>query len=76
MRDFILEKDLNRFFPPDDPFLQEVVERAVNLRADPDNSLDVHDLARLALYQPVLYCGTLVEQSVFFLVKCLRCYGN
>ncbi|KAK2882523.1 hypothetical protein FQN49_000249 [Arthroderma sp. PD_2] len=55
-KDFIKENNLNKFFPPNDPFLQTVVDRAVDLDANPDNTLDTKDLTRLALYQPVLYC--------------------
>lgn len=58
MRDYINETNLSRFFPPDNQFLEKVVEKAVELEADPNNTLDVRDLTRLALYQPVLYCGT------------------
>ncbi|PWY74491.1 hypothetical protein BO94DRAFT_499922 [Aspergillus sclerotioniger CBS 115572] len=53
----IKDNKLDNFFKPDDPFLKEVVERAVDLdRTSPSNVLDPKDLAHLALYQPVLYC--------------------
>jgi hypothetical protein len=58
MRDYIDETNLSRFFPPGNQFLEQVVEKAVELDAYPNNNLDVRDLTRLALYQPVLYCGT------------------
>ena len=38
----------------DQPVLSGRYTRVV---AHPDNTLDVRDLAHLALYQPVLYCG-------------------
>lgn len=57
MRNYIEESHLNRFFPPDDDFLERVAERAVQVEEDPDNTLDVRDLCRLALYQPYIYCG-------------------
>ncbi|EFR05211.1 hypothetical protein MGYG_08225 [Nannizzia gypsea CBS 118893] len=55
-KEFIKENKLNEFFPPNDPFLQTVVDKATELEASPDNTLDTKDLARLALYQPVMYC--------------------
>ncbi|KAJ5430658.1 hypothetical protein N7491_007674 [Penicillium cf. griseofulvum] len=57
-------KKLDSFFPPGDPFLQKVVKNSVRLKRDPDNTASPHDLARLALYQPVLYCddsGSMTE---------------
>ncbi|EZF30500.1 hypothetical protein H101_05867 [Trichophyton interdigitale H6] len=55
-REFIEKNDLNKFFPQDDPFLQTVVDKATELEANPDNTLNTKDLTRLALYQPVMYC--------------------
>ncbi|KAI1118532.1 hypothetical protein F5Y14DRAFT_217781 [Nemania sp. NC0429] len=56
MRDYIDKTNLGRFFPPGSDFLEKVVTKAVYLDSSPNNTLDVHDLTRLALYQPVLYC--------------------
>ncbi|KAB8254988.1 hypothetical protein BDV32DRAFT_131471 [Aspergillus pseudonomiae] len=56
MNKIIEDKGLNRFFPKDNPFLEKVVDRAVNLNRDPTNTLDPNDLTHLALYQPILYC--------------------
>ena len=54
----IKENNLGNFFREDDPFLENVVERAVNLdRTNPSNVLEPKDLIHLALYQPILYCG-------------------
>ncbi|KAK5630436.1 hypothetical protein RRF57_006151 [Xylaria bambusicola] len=52
---------LERFFPPGDPYVQQVAEKAAELKNDPNNLLNspaqIDALAKLALYQPVLYCG-------------------
>ncbi|KAL2857466.1 hypothetical protein BJX68DRAFT_263032 [Aspergillus pseudodeflectus] len=57
MHGIIKETNLGRFFPDDNPFLEKLVDRAVDLEQnDPTNSLPTTDLCRLALYQPVLYC--------------------
>ncbi|KAK6499518.1 hypothetical protein TWF506_004148 [Arthrobotrys conoides] len=53
--DYITKTGLNRFFPPDDPFLKTVVRKALYLEQDPENVLDVKDLTKLSLYQTVLY---------------------
>ncbi|KAI0408338.1 hypothetical protein F4802DRAFT_604987 [Xylaria palmicola] len=51
---------LDRFFPPGDPYLQQVADKAFQLKNDPNNNLkdprQVDGLAKLALYQPILYC--------------------
>ncbi|KAI0599009.1 ankyrin repeat protein [Biscogniauxia sp. FL1348] len=51
---------LERFFPPGDPYIQQVAEKAAGLKDDPGNLLNtprqINFLATLALYQPVLYC--------------------
>lgn len=53
---------LDRFFPPGDPYLQQVADKAFALKNDPKNLLNtprqIDHLAKLALYQPILYCGT------------------
>ncbi|KAK6538241.1 hypothetical protein TWF694_011120 [Orbilia ellipsospora] len=53
--DYIKKTKLDRFFPPDNPFLKTVVRKALYLEQDPDNTLDVKDLTKLSLYQTVLY---------------------
>ncbi|KAI1827258.1 hypothetical protein F4861DRAFT_529321 [Xylaria intraflava] len=51
---------LERFFPAGDPYIQQVAEKAFKLKNDPSNLLNspaqVDGLAKLALYQPILYC--------------------
>ncbi|TQW02492.1 ankyrin repeat protein [Cordyceps javanica] len=56
IRDFISEKRLEYFFPRYSAFLDNVVNGAVRLDRDPNNLLNTKDLARLALYKPILYC--------------------
>lgn len=52
---------LERFFPPGDPYVQQVADKAAELKNDPNNLLNtpaqLDALAKLALYQPILYCG-------------------
>ncbi|GKZ61332.1 hypothetical protein AnigIFM49718_008042 [Aspergillus niger] len=57
MGDIVKEHNLEKFFPRDSPFIETVVEKAVDLNRAPGNLVDVKDLAHLAFYQPVLYCG-------------------
>ncbi|KAJ4347795.1 uncharacterized protein N0V89_009165 [Didymosphaeria variabile] len=66
----VKEKGLDKFFPPNDPFIKEVAENAAKLKDDPNNLLkqpnQIQDLSNLALYQPVLYCddsGSMQEGS-------------
>ncbi|KAI0444393.1 hypothetical protein F4803DRAFT_549198 [Xylaria telfairii] len=51
---------LEKFFPPGDPYVQQVAEKAAGLKDDPNNLLNspaqIDALAKLALYQPILYC--------------------
>ncbi|KAI1743222.1 hypothetical protein F4680DRAFT_409544 [Xylaria scruposa] len=51
---------LDNFFPPGDPYVQQVAEKAAELKDDPSNLLNspaqIDALAKLALYQPILYC--------------------
>lgn len=55
--------DLGSFYPPGDPYLAELSTKAAALRLDKNKSLtlnreeDVVDLAKLALYDTVIYCG-------------------
>ncbi|KAK6523361.1 hypothetical protein TWF281_001341 [Arthrobotrys megalospora] len=53
--EYITKTKLDRFFPPDSPFLKTVVRKALYLEQDPDNTLDVKDLTKLSLYQTILY---------------------
>lgn len=52
---------LEKFFPPGDPYVDQVAEKAAQLKDDPKNLLNspaqIDALAKLALYQPILYCG-------------------
>lgn len=58
---YVTDSGLGQFFGSNPRFLQEVPEKATRLRKDPNNNLtredQIRDLTRLALYQPVLYCG-------------------
>ncbi|KAF3103810.1 hypothetical protein TWF706_004844 [Orbilia oligospora] len=56
VKKFVEDSKLGRFFPPKSTFIKNVVDKAVSLGRDPSNSLDTKDLARMALYQPVIYC--------------------
>ncbi|KAI0483520.1 hypothetical protein F4859DRAFT_401396 [Xylaria cf. heliscus] len=51
---------LGRFFPPGDPYIQQVADKAFELKNDPSNLLNeprqIDHLAKLALYQPIIYC--------------------
>ncbi|KAI1160393.1 hypothetical protein F5B18DRAFT_632744 [Nemania serpens] len=51
---------LEKFFPPGDPYVQQVADKAAGLKNDPKNLLNspaqIDALAKLALYQPILYC--------------------
>ena len=53
--------NLEKFFPRDSPFIETVVEKAVDLDRAPGNLVNVKDLAHLAFYQPVLYCGKFIS---------------
>ncbi|EHK16896.1 uncharacterized protein TRIVIDRAFT_227738 [Trichoderma virens Gv29-8] len=55
MHNYIKKAHLDQFFK-DDTFLEHVITKAVDLEADPKTTVNVQDLTRLALYQPVLYC--------------------
>ncbi|OJJ36257.1 hypothetical protein ASPWEDRAFT_538408 [Aspergillus wentii DTO 134E9] len=65
---FLHQKQLSRFFCTDGSFVKTVIEHAVALDSDPENTLDVKDLMRLALYQTVLYCesSSQMQQSKHF----------
>ncbi|KAI1196994.1 hypothetical protein F5X97DRAFT_324918 [Nemania serpens] len=51
---------LGRFYPPGDPYPQQVADKAFEIKNDPNNPLNeprqVDAMAKMALYQPVLYC--------------------
>ncbi|KAI0466686.1 hypothetical protein F4859DRAFT_296887 [Xylaria cf. heliscus] len=51
---------LETFFPPGNPYVDQVAEKAAELKDDPGNPLNspaqIDALAKLALYQPILYC--------------------
>ncbi|KAL6696319.1 ankyrin repeat-containing domain protein [Trichoderma pleuroticola] len=55
MHNYIKDAHLDQFFK-DDKFLNHVITKAVDMEADPKTTVNVRDLTRLALYQPVLYC--------------------
>lgn len=63
IEDFVTHQnpELSAFFAPGNDFFQKVAEKAVELKDDPNNHLktpdQIKDLTRLALYQPILYCG-------------------
>ncbi|KAK6543445.1 hypothetical protein TWF694_000192 [Orbilia ellipsospora] len=56
MKDFVKDSNLREFFPEKDPFIDSVINKAAMLGRNPENSTDPKDLAKLALYQPVIYC--------------------
>ncbi|KAF3220279.1 hypothetical protein TWF679_009658 [Orbilia oligospora] len=53
---FVEDSKLGRLFPPQSTYIKNVVDKAVSLGRDPSNPLDTKDLARIALYQLVIYC--------------------
>ncbi|KAL6788189.1 ankyrin repeat-containing domain protein [Trichoderma sp. SZMC 28012] len=55
MNNYIKDAHLDQFFK-DGKFLNHVITKAVDMEADPKTKVNVRDLTRLALYQPVLYC--------------------
>lgn len=56
-----LRGGLDKFFSPDDPYVKDIAKKAAQLKDDPNNLLNsptqIDGLAKLALYQPILYCG-------------------
>ncbi|KAI1377222.1 hypothetical protein F4677DRAFT_444446 [Hypoxylon crocopeplum] len=60
LENMVARGGLEKFFPPGDPYVKDVAKRAAELLNDPDNLLNspaqIDMLAKLALYQPVLYC--------------------
>jgi hypothetical protein len=57
---FVSDTGLKKFFPRDDPFLQNLAEKAARLKDDPTTDLgkpeNIKRLTTLSLYQPVIYC--------------------
>ncbi|KAI0409924.1 hypothetical protein F4802DRAFT_542637 [Xylaria palmicola] len=60
LNNMISRGGLEKLFPPGDPYVQQVADKAAELTNDPKNLLNspaqIDALAKLALYQPVLYC--------------------
>ncbi|KAL7795415.1 hypothetical protein V8C37DRAFT_408783 [Trichoderma ceciliae] len=65
MTKYIDETGLSDFFPEGNDFLQIVAGKAAELKKDPNNKLkkseDVENCTKLALYQPVFFCGDQIE---------------
>lgn len=61
MMKFISETGLGFFFEEGDQFLEDVAKKAAELEGKVDEVLnskeDIQDVTKLALYQPVFYCG-------------------
>ena len=63
IKTFVHEYKLHKFFPTaDDPLLETLVSKAVDLQNDDTSvlgqSTNTENLVKFALYQPVVYCGT------------------
>ncbi|KAI1177290.1 hypothetical protein F4777DRAFT_542471 [Nemania sp. FL0916] len=60
LNNMVARGGLEKFFPPNDPYVQQVADKAAELKNDPNNLLNspaqIDALAKLALYQPILYC--------------------
>jgi hypothetical protein len=70
MNRYIKKAHLDQFFRKEkEGFLDEVIKKAVELEADPKSSAHPSDLIRLALFQPVLYCGMSTLQLLSRLKK-------
>lgn len=55
---YIKKAHLDQFFRKEQgDFLDRVVKKAVELKDNPKSNAHPSDLIRLALFQPVLYCG-------------------
>lgn len=61
MMQFIGDTGLDHFFQEGDDILKTIASKAVELQGKEDNLLkkdkDIEDITKLALYQPVFYCG-------------------
>ena len=61
MSKYIKKAHLDHFFKKGkEDFLDKVIKKAVDLEAKPKKTVRTTDLISLALFQPVLYCGTLI----------------
>jgi hypothetical protein len=73
INEFLKETQMNDFFAEDDDFLDQVAKKAIKLKTDPSTTLkrpeDIKNLTRLALYQPVLYCGKLKNIQILHTLK-------
>ncbi|KAJ5710930.1 hypothetical protein N7488_005086 [Penicillium malachiteum] len=66
LMELIIQNRLDRFFPADNHFLEQLVKRAMNLhKINPSNMLDPKDLSLLALHQFVIYCGNVTLCTIF-----------
>lgn len=73
----VQESGLGKLYPPDDEYLNKVAARAAELRDDPNNPLNkpeqIGTLTRLALYQPILYCGNPNHYRSHYAIKTNKC---
>ena len=60
LNDEVQQRNFEKFFSPNDPFLVNLAENANTLRNDPTTDLgkseNIKRLTRLSLYHPVIYC--------------------
>jgi hypothetical protein len=58
--DFLVDTKMDDFFPKNDPFLKTLLEKAAQLKENPNTSFksdeNIKDLTKLSLYQPVIFC--------------------
>lgn len=68
MMQFINDTGLDYFFEDGNPLLKTIASKAVELQGKTDNLLkedkDIQDITKLALYQPVFYCGEFKQSRV------------
>ncbi len=68
MMQFIGDTGLDYFFQEGDDILKTIASKAVELQGKEDNLLkqakDIQDITKLALYQPVFYCGEFKHKHV------------
>lgn len=68
MMQFIGDTGLDYFFQEGDDILKTIASKAVELQGKEDNLLkqdkDIQDITKLALYQPVFYCGEFKHRHV------------
>lgn len=57
---YVAESGLDKFFAPNDPFLEVLATKAAALRSNPNSNLgsldNIKRLTRFSMYQPVIYC--------------------